>query len=200
MMDSPAVRLRVQRPPRMARVHVFIRLALLVALGAVGCSSLYWGLYLVLPVVAALLVSSKSSDRYLTENAPKIVRGLRWLAAAYAYLWLLTDAWPTEGVGGQVELQVEARGAPTLSSAMLRLLYSLPALLLLAALSIVAGFLWIVGALAILLSERLPAAIAEFLALTLRYQFGLAAYHLSLTDRYPSLATPVSGVRHSGAA
>jgi hypothetical protein len=184
----------------MARVQVAIRLALLLALGMVGCSSLYWGLYLMLPVAAALLISSKGPGRYLAEDAPRIARGLRWLAAAYAYLWLLTDAPPTERIGGQVELEVEPSGTPTVASAMLRILYSLPALLLLAVLSIVTCFLWIVGALAILWSERIPAAIAEFLALTLQYQFSLAAYHVSLVDRYPSLGTPpVTAVRPSGA-
>lgn len=39
----------------------------------------------------------------------------------------------------------------------------------------------------ILVRKRLPAAIADFLALTLRFQFRLVAYHLSLVDQYPSL-------------
>ncbi len=170
----------------MGRVHVVIRLTLLVALGAVGCSSVYWVIYLALPAMAALLIAQKGGARYLADDAPAIVPVLRWLARAYAYLWLLTDAPPTSATGGPVDLDVAPSGQPTASSALLRLLYSLPALLLLAVLSFVAWVLWILGAVVVLVSERLPAFIADFLAATLRFQFRLVAYHLSLDDRYPS--------------
>jgi hypothetical protein len=183
----------------MERAHVIIRLSLLLAVGTIGCSSLYWLLYLVAPAVAALQISSKGSERYLAEDAPAIVRVLRWLAAAYAYLWLLTDAFPTSSEGGSVALEVESGGSPTTDSALLRLIYSLPALLVLAVLSIAAGLLWLLGAIAILVRRRMPHAIRNFLALTLRYQFRLAAYHLSLVDRYPSFEeAPLVPVPHSG--
>ncbi len=59
---------------------------------------------------------------------------------------------------------------------------------------------WIVGAIGILASERLPAAIADFIAMKLRYQFRLVAYHLSLVDAYPVLADPpLPHAPHSGA-
>ena len=171
----------------MQRVQLLIRLVLFLALGAIGCSSLYWFLYLALPAFAAVLISQKEAERYLGEAGPRIVRVLRWLAAAYAYLWLLTDAFPTSEAGNTVELEVETGGKPTMTSALLRLLYSVPAVLLLAVLSLAAVLLWLVGAVAIMVRQRVPAAIADFLALTLCYQFRLIAYHLSLVDRYPSL-------------
>jgi uncharacterized protein DUF4389 len=186
VMSTHPVRLRVERPVRMERIHVLIRFVLLLSLGAIGCSSLYWLLYLALPALAALLISQKGVERYFAEDAPRIVRILRWLAAAYAYLWLLTDAFPTSEAGDPVELEVDIGGRPTATSALLRLLYSLPALLLLAVLSLAAAVLWLVGAVAILARQRIPEAIADFLALTLCYQFRLIAYHLSLVERYPS--------------
>lgn len=187
-METHPVQLHVERPAAMQRIHVLIRLVLLLALGTVGCSSLYWLLYLALPAAVALYVSQKGGERYLSDGAPRIVRALRWIAGAYAYLWLLTDAFPTSESGAAVALEVEAGGAPRAGSALLRLLYSLPPLLLLAILSFVACILWLVGVLAILLVRRTPAAIADFLAMTLRYQFRLVAYHLSLVDRYPALS------------
>jgi hypothetical protein len=180
------VHLRIEPSATMARVHVVIRLALLLALGALGVSSLYWLLYLVLPAIAALVISQRGAPRYLSEDAPRIVRVLRWLAGAYAYLWLLTDAFPTPEPGGAVELEVEVAGSPTPSSALLRILNSLPALLILVLLSMAASIVWLIGAVVILIRQRMPAALASFLGLTLRYQFRLAAYHLSLVDRYPS--------------
>jgi hypothetical protein len=169
----------------MERIHVAIRLALLIALGMIGCSSLYWILYIALPAIAALLISTKSAGRYLAEDGPRLSRALAWLTGAYAYLWLLTDEVPSEPHAA-VEVQIETGGTPAAGSALARLLYSLPALLLLAILSIAGSLLWVIGAIAILIRRRTPSAIASFFSLTLQYQLRLAAYHLSLVDRYPS--------------
>ena len=123
----------------------------------------------------------------MSEAAPRIVRILRWLAGAYAYLWLLTDALPTAEAGGPVTVDVDIGGQPTATSALTRLVYSLPALLLATVLAVAAGLLWFIAAIVILVNEHLPAFIADFLAMTLRYQTRLIAYHLSLVERYPSL-------------
>src|SRR5262249_49666050 len=121
---------------------------------------------------------------------------LRWFASAYGYLWLLTDVLPT-AQGGPVDLRVTPSGAPTPASALLRIITSIPALVLVAVLSLAASLVWIIGAVAILVTERLPGALADFLALALRVQFRLVAYHLSLVDRYPSFAQ--SGLEHAPA-
>ncbi|MGA3124307.1 MAG: DUF4389 domain-containing protein [Polyangiaceae bacterium] len=171
----------------MNRTQVVIRLVLLCAIGMIGCSSVYWLLYLVLPAAAALLISQHGPERYLAEDAPRIVHFLRWFAAASAYLWLLTDQWPNHEQVSAVEVEIEAGGSPTASSALLRLVYSVPALLLWAVLATASGLAWLVGAAVILVGGRIPAAIADWLAAMLRYQLRLLAYHLSLVDRYPSL-------------
>jgi hypothetical protein len=194
-MTSHPVQLRVDRRSEARRIHVVTRAALLLALGVLGCSSLYWVLYLALPALAALVVMQKGGERALAEDAPRAVRALRWLASAYAYLWLLTDALPvTEG--GPVDLRIETGPPPTPASVLSRLFTSLPALLLVAILSIAGGLLWVVGVIWILAFERVPGFVADFLTLTLRFQFRAVAYHLGLVDRYPSLEestlTPVA--------
>jgi hypothetical protein len=190
MTSAHPVRFRVETPSRPARIHVVIRLALLLAIATIGYSSLYWLLYLAGPALVALLVAQRGGERYRSEDAPRVVRALRWVAGAYAYLWLLTDVLPTAAAGGPVELEVEPGPPPTATSALLRLVTSLPALLLAALLSLAAGVLWIVGAVSVLVSERMPLAVAGFITLSLRYQAQLAAYHLSLVDRYPTLEAP----------
>jgi hypothetical protein len=67
-------------------------------------------------------------------------------------------------------------------------LYSFPALVLLLILSIPGYVLWVLGALWLLIAGRVPEAVASYLEMMLRYQLRLFAYHLSLTDRYPSLS------------
>ena len=185
MSDHP-VQLEVTIPVRTARLHVVTRLALMVALGVVGTSALTWALYLAIPAVVALVISQKGGEPYVTEASQPIVKVLRWFASAYGYLWMLTDVLPTTQ-GGPVELHVRPEGQPTMGSALLRLITSLPALLLLALLSALAGLLWIVAAVVVLVRERMPDAIARFIALVLRFQFRLVAYHLSIVDQYPSL-------------
>jgi hypothetical protein len=192
------VQLVVERADRIPRVHVLIRLALLLALATLGCSSIYWFLYLALPPLVALLVSKKSGASYLAEDAPRVVRVLRWIAAAYAYLWLLSNELPT-AQASRVDLQIEPGGTPTVGSALARLVYSLPALLLVAVLSLAATLVWLVAAAVVLVTERMPDSLADFLALVLRVQFRLVAYHLSLVERYPSLEeSAIGGASRSG--
>jgi hypothetical protein len=184
-MNHP-VELDIEHPKHTARIHVVTRLVLLAAFAALGCSGIYWFLYLAAPAAVALVVLQRGSQRYQSEDAPRIVRVLRWFASAYAYLWLLTDVLPTAG-GGPVDLRIEVGGRPTATSALLRLIFSVPALVLLAVLSLVASILWMIGAVLILIRERIPGPIVDFLTLTLRVQFQLVAYHLSLVEAYPSL-------------
>jgi len=200
-MTTHPVELDLAPPERMLRVHVVIRVLLLIVLGALGWSSIYWLLYLALPAGAALLVAAKGGEGYLAEDAPTVVRWLRWIAGAYAYLALLSDDLAPDDNQPNVGLRVTTSGAPTPASALLRLVYTIPALLLLALLSFAGVVLWIIGALFILARGRLPRPIWDFLALTLQYRLRLAAYHLSLVDRYPSLqAAPVAPAQRPAAA
>jgi Domain of unknown function (DUF4389) len=185
-MTNSALVFRVEPPKQRERIHVLIRLVLLMAVAALGCGSFYWLAYLALPAAAALLIAQKGGERYIAEEGYGFARPLRWLAAAYAYLWLLTDGIQT-GPASPVHFELVPSGVPTPASALMRLLSSLPAMLLLAVLSFLATILWIVGAFVVLVAGTLPAPIADFLEMTLRYQFRLIAYHLSLVDAYPSL-------------
>jgi hypothetical protein len=187
------VTLHVDRNQPPARIHVLIRLLLLVAMGALGLSSIYWLLYLALPAVAAALISQKGADRYLDESLPAALPFLRSVAGFYSYLWLLTDEFPTTIGSLSAHFEVVPRGAPTVTSALLRLITSLPALLILAVMSMVAAFLWVVGALSILIARKLPAFVSDFIAMTLRLQFRLAAYHLSFVECYPP---PMEALAH----
>jgi hypothetical protein len=204
-MDAHPLQLRVEPASQMDRMQVVIRLLLLVALGVLGCSSAYWFLYLVLPTLVAMRISQTSAQRYLTDDGPRIARVLGWLAEAYAYLWLLTDALPSgarplNAPQRAVDLDVTPVGAPTPSTVLLRLVTSLPALLMLGLLSLAAGLLWPIGAIWILARRRLPGVLVDFFLMTLRGQFRLIAYHLSLVDRYPTFDDSLTGrdVPHSG--
>jgi hypothetical protein len=61
-MDPHPIQLHVEPAPQMDRVQVVIRLLLVIALAAVGWSSVYWVLYLVLPALAAIGISSRGNN------------------------------------------------------------------------------------------------------------------------------------------
>jgi hypothetical protein len=198
-MPANPVHFAVERSQEQDRVHVVIRLLVFLVLGSLGMPSHYGVVYLVLPLLAALLIAQKGSKSYLAEDAPRIVTALRWLAAGYAYLWLLTDRLPSKDRPGPIELEVHPSGEPTTTSALARLLFGLPAMVVLVVMSLVACLMWAIGAIAILFATRVPSFVADFMAATLRYQFRLAAYLLSLVDAYPSFEEAgVSQVPSSG--
>jgi hypothetical protein len=186
-MRGHPVHLYVERGGRPGRIHVVLRLVLMLALGCFSFNRLYGLIYLAVPALVALGILHRGAGRYMAADAPRIVHGLRWVAAALAYLSLLTDAPPTLEPG-PVELSIEPSGTPTATSALLRLVTSLPALVLVVVLWIVASVCWVLGAVCILVARRLPGALASFLLLTLRTEVRLLAYHLSLVEAYPSIA------------
>jgi Domain of unknown function (DUF4389) len=203
IMTIHPVQFRVEPLATRERIHVAVRLVVLMALGAAGWSSVYWVLFLALPLLVAIRLSQKGGSAYLAEAGPGTIRVLRWFASAYAYLWLLTDVPPSSEAGGPVELKVDSGGLPTAGTAVLRIVTTLPAMVLWILLSVVAGFFWVVGAVIVLWTRRLPVALADFLAMTLRFQFRLVAYHLSLVAQYPSLeetSQAESQLPHGGAA
>jgi hypothetical protein len=185
-MFAHPVQLHVARAERVPRIHVAIRLVLVVALGLVAWSSIYWLLYLALPAMVALDLLQKGSEAFITRDAPRVVRGLRWLAGAEAYLFFLSNELPSS-TGGAIDLNVNLSASPTASGALARLLLSLPALLLVAILSAVSSLVWILAAIVALVTERIPRLFGDFFVVVLRLKYRLLAYHLSLVDRYPSL-------------
>jgi hypothetical protein len=181
----------VERPPAFQRAHVFLRVALLVAIGWLGHP---WGLlWLGLPVVAAVLISQKGGPGYLDENGPTMTRGLNWILDLVAYLALLTDELPGRGEH-PVRFRVERSGSPTAGSALLRILYAIPSLIVLAVLGFVGAIVWLVGVVLVLLGESYPESLWRFLLGLVRWEAFLLAYLASLVDRYPPFTLETGSV------
>lgn len=177
-----AVVVEVERPPTFQRAHVFLRIALFVVIGWLGHP---WGLlWLGLPVVASILVSQKGGQRYLDQTGPTLTRALNWLLDLVAYLALLTDELPGQGEH-PVRLRVERSGSPTVGSALLRILYAIPSLIVLAILSLVGAVVWLLALVVVLVAERNPEGLWRFLLALVRWEAWLLAYLASLVDEYP---------------
>lgn len=190
-MSQYSVSFDVEHPPAFQRAHVFLRVALLIVLGWIGHP--FGLLWLGVPVVAAILVSQKGGDRYLDEDGPRVARVLGWVVAVIAYLALLTDDLPGRGESG-VRFEVERSGSPTVGSALLRILYAIPSLIVLALLFLVGSIVWLLAVVLVLINERYPESVWRFLCGIVRWEANVLAYLASLTDRYPPFALEADSV------
>ena len=189
MMEYPVV-FDITRPEKFERSQVFLRILLLIIVSIVtGTVGWMFGLvYLLLPVLAAILVSNRGSQRFIEEEGPRVSGWLRWLVAFYAYLIILTDRFPTERPEEIVRFEVRAGGSPTVGSALLRLIYSIPNAFVFLLLGIVSVAVWLIAAVMVLLRESYPEGLYNFQRGVLRWEARLLGYHASLVEEYPPFA------------
>jgi len=186
VMSSYPVHVEVSSPPRFERLQLLLRIVLAIMLGWIGITAgwLVCMLYGLLPVIAAIAVSSRGGDGYLATVGPKLWRVLVWLLQFGAYMALITDRFPT-GDDDAIRIEIQFTGKPTIGSALTRLATSIPSGLMLIFLWCVASVLWLVAAVVVLLDGQMPDAILAFQRGVLRWQSRLVAYHASLVEEYP---------------
>lgn len=177
------------------REQVALRLLVLIALGLLQRSvgGVLGLLYLFLPFVAAILISGKGSGPFLEHETRWLRRLLEWVVALYGYLMFVTDRFPLESSRLQLRLEVHPSGTPTIGSALLRLLTSLPHILVLALVSVVSCLVALVLAVVVLFTERCPPGLHRFQREVLGWLARLLAYHASLVESYPPFSLREAG-------
>lgn len=195
-MSSHAVDIAIETPARFDPVQILVRLVLALALGFLGVTAgwLAGALYFVLPAIAAVYISSRGSDLYLREVAPALSRVLAWVVAFHAYMLMVVDRLQVAG-SATVRVTVHAGGRSAVHTALLRLLTSLPAALLLAVLLVPASLFAVIGVVTILVARSQPEPLLRFQRAVVCYAGRLAAYHASVVDAYPSFTMPETGAR-----
>ena len=191
----------VVRPERFERTQVVLRILLLIIISIVtGAVGWMFGLvYLLLPVLAAILVSNRGTERFIEEEGARVIGWLRWLVAFYAYLLILTDRFPTERPGEIVRFDVRAGGSPTVGSALLRLVYSIPNAFVFLLLGIVSVAVWLIAAVMVLVRESYPEGLYNFQRGVLRWEARLLSYHASLVEEYPPFALDMEAAEEASA-
>jgi hypothetical protein len=189
MTDYP-VTFNIARPEKFERPQVVLRLLVLLILAILaGAIGWIFGLaYLLLPVIAAIFISQKGAEKYLEDDGPRVSTWLRWLLALYSYLLILTDRFPSEQPQEIVSFEVKAGGSPTVGSALLRLIYSIPHALVLSLLAIVSVIIWAIAVVMILVQENYPEGLYNFQLGVMRWEARLLGYHASLVEQYPPFA------------
>ncbi|MBE3110942.1 MAG: DUF4389 domain-containing protein [Acidobacteria bacterium] len=182
-MTGYPVTFDVVRPQKFERPQIFLRILLWILLSwIVGLA------FLVLPIASAIFVSQKGSQKFLEEDGPKITGWLRWIIAFYAYLFILTDRFPSEKAEELVRFEVQPAGTPTVGSALLRLIFSIPSAFVLSILLMVSEVIWVIAAIMVLVQENYPEGLFDFQRGVLRWEARLLGYHASLVDQYPPFA------------
>lgn len=188
-MIDPPVRLEVRSPFRFDRAQLALRITLAIGLAWLGITAGWLAclLYVALPVIAAIAISSFGSARFHAELVPRLWRPLRWLLQLSAYMMLLVDRFPT-GDDDVVILELRCTGSPTLGSALSRIVTSIPSAAVALVLGVASGFVWVAAAVFVLLGHAMPAGILAFQRGVLRWQVRLVAYHASMIEDYPPFA------------
>jgi hypothetical protein len=184
VQSSYPVTFDVTRPKRFERAQVFLRLLIIVLLSFLG--SIFPLVYLAVPVLAAVFISHDGGETYLKDTKMPLI--LRWYLALYTYLALLIDRLPTEAPERAFTFEWRNTGSPTVGSALLRLVLSIPSALVLVLLGIAGALVALIGAVYILIQEDYPDGLYNFQLGIMRWHARLLAYHASFVDEYPPFA------------
>lgn len=187
-MNTYPVHYSVDKPAQFDRLQLVIRILALVVLGILGLSLglLFWVAYLALPVIAAVRLSNgRDPVDYLERDGPRILRALRWFAAIYAWFGLVSDKLPHRSPDETVRVEIERSGQPTPASALVRLFFGLPSMLVLGLLGLIGWLVWIWSALMVLVEKRVGDGAHAFLAGLQRWTIRLLAYQAALVEDYP---------------
>lgn len=185
---SLTVQIDVPSNGRFKRVQLLVRALVLIAFGIVHQSGpgLFGLLYFFLPVIAAILITQRGGAHYLESAAPWLVSVLEWTIGFYAYMLFVCDVFPLGERERAVRLRVIPSGAPTTASALVRLVTTLPHVLVLAILGIASVVVAVIAALNVLLFETYPEAMRSFQQdVTVRIA-RVFVYHASIVDTYPT--------------
>lgn len=191
-MFDPPVHVEAASPPRYERAQLAVRVVLAIVAGWFGITIgwVSWLLYLVLPLIAAIEISTQPHE-YPARLGPPVWRALTWLLRLSAYMMFITDRFP---LGTQaVTFEVEMTARPTVGSALLRLITSIPSAFVLFLVTLISGLLWLISAIDVLVAAHVPESILGYQRGVLRWQARLLAYHASLVDDYPPFTLDTHG-------
>lgn len=192
-MAAYAATFDIERPEKFSRSQLALRVLLLIILSALG-GALSWAygmIWLVVPVLAAILISQKGARRYHDEAERNMTSWLRFVVGAYAYLGLLTDKLPGDQQPG-ARFDVTPTGSPTVGGTLVRIVLIIPHAIVMAVLGIVAAVLMLFAAISILVTESYPESVYNFLRGWVRWQARVVAYLAALVDEYPPFSFDTS--------
>jgi hypothetical protein len=176
----------VQPPKEFDKAQVALRIVIILVLAFIQVGSIvFGGAYLILPVMAAVLISQKGAQQYLAEAATGPVKWLRYVMMFYAYMALATDKLTTQDPEQVIKLEITPTGSPTVGNALLRIILGIPHAIVLGFLGIVFAVVWLISAVSIFVNGSYPEWASGYIRGYLRWNARVFAYMASLVDEYP---------------
>ena len=176
----------VTPPKEFDKAQVALRIVIVIVLSLLQIGNIVFsGAYLILPVLAAVLISQKGSTQYLKDAEQGPTKWLRSLLGFFSYMALATDKLSTSAPEEVVDLQVQTTGSPTVGSSLLRIILAVPHAIVLGLLGVIFAICWIVAAITILSNGTYPDWAANFIRGYLRWTARVLVYMASLVDEYP---------------
>lgn len=176
----------VQPPQQFDKAQVALRILIIFVIAIFQIGGFIFGAaYLLLPIIAAVMISQKGAERYLTEAEEGPTKWLRYLVGFYSYMALATDRLPTQKPEEVVQLNVQTNGSPSVGSALLRIILGIPHAIVLGLVGIVFAIVWLISAISILINASYPEWASNFIRGYLRWTARVLAYMASLVDEYP---------------
>ncbi len=195
------LRLTVEYPDRLDRLTTFFRLiwaipiviviVLLIGSNATGGDP---GFLVGIVSASGLIFFAPAVMILFREKYPRWwfewnLEMLRFSARITAYLWLLTDRYPSTDEAQSIHLEMDYPDVPRDLNRWLPLvkwLLAIPHYIVLYLLGILALFALVVAWFAILFTGRYPPALFDFVVGVVRWSYRVQAYAFMLvTDRYP---------------
>jgi hypothetical protein len=172
-------------PQQFDKAQVALRIVIIIVVAWLMNGVIYSAGYLLLPAIAAILISQKGGEKYLAEAEQGPVKWLRYAMMFYSYIALATDKLSTEKPEEIVKLEVHPSGTPTVGNALMRIILAIPHAIILGFLFIAFFVVWVIAAFSILSSGKPPEWAEDFIRGYLRWNARLLAYMASLVDEYP---------------
>jgi hypothetical protein len=188
MTTAYPVRYMVERPARMTRLQLLVRLVAFCALGVIGLTfgTVFLFGFLALPVIAATRTGGEGGPAdYLRDDGPRIVKAIAWFAAFSAWAALIAERLPGRSASEVVAIEVDPGARPDPRRAIWRVITGLPSALALAFLGMIGALVWLWAALTILVKEQVGDGAYRYLVGLQRWSVRLLAYQASLVDDYP---------------
>jgi hypothetical protein len=175
----------VQMPKEFDKAQVVLRIILVLLIAHIASWVLSGGAYIILPVVAAILISQHGGAKYLADAQPGPVKWLRYMMMFYSYVALATDKLVTQDPEQVVQLNITPTGTPTAGNALARIVWGIPHAIALVVIGTAFVFIWLIAAGSILVNGTQPGWTEDFIRGYLRWNARLLAYMASLVDEYP---------------
>ncbi len=181
--DSYAARLDIDYPETLDRVTTFFRVIWIIPIGVILSMLNSGGLWI---ATALMIVFRMRYPRWWFDFVLELTR---FGARVGAYLLLLMDKYPSTVDEQSVHLEIDYPDVDQDLNRWLPLvkwLLAIPHYIVLAALTVIGVFVWVIAWFAILFTGRYPRGLFDYLVGVARWSLRVEAYvSLLVTDQYP---------------